>query len=329
MKSSVNYIYIILSAAVFTTGCNISKKIPTGSYLYKGASFRMDKDKENKIKTGAIKRQLKKITAPLPNKAILGFPYKVWFYYAIGEPRKQKGLRYWLRNKFGEPPVLNTMVDVKSNAANFKSYLENEGYFKTAASGDTTVKGYKTKAIYTIKVGWPYSIHSFSWMIDSSSNLGRDIASMKPKENYIQSSRQYNLSDIKAERTRTDIHLKTKGYYFFSQDNILAWIDTTIGKQQVNVYFKIKQDIPLAAVIPQTIRKITLFPNYTLLNPAPDTSKFGLEKFNGVYIRDTVKNIKPRALTRSITYKENELYNLKEHNKTLNRFINLGIFKFV
>lgn len=329
MKPQVNFLYLILIGAILTTGCNISKKLPAGSYLYKGASFSITKDKDNKTKTGSLKRQLKKIAAPLPNKRILGYPYKVWFWYAIGKPKKQKGLRFWLRDKFGQAPVLSSMVDVKSNAANFKSYLENLGYFKSNSRGDTTVKGYQSAAVYKIKVGWPYSINSFSWLIDSSSRLGRDIATLDSKENYIKKNEQYNLANIKAERTRTDIHLKSKGYYFFSQDYIISWIDSTIGQQKVNVYFKLKQDLPLAAVVPQTINRIVLFPNYTLLNPPPDTSKNGMEKYQDVYIRDTVKHIKPSALARAITYHVNDLYDIKEHNKTLNRFINLGVFKFV
>ena len=329
MKLQVNFLYLILLCSILSTGCNISKKLPAGSHLYKGASFSITKDKDNKTKTGSLKRQLKKIAVPLPNKRILGYPYKVWFWYAIGEPKKQKGLRFWLRDKFAQAPVLSSMVDVKSNATNFKSYLENLGYFKSNSSGDTTVKGYQSAAVYKIKVGWPYTINSFSWIIDSASSLSRDIATLNAKENYIKNKEQYNLSNIKAERTRTDIHLKSKGYYFFSQDDIISWIDSTIGQQKVNVYFKLKQDLPLASVVPHTINRIVLFPNYTLLNPAPDTSKNGMEKYQDIYIRDTVKNIKPSALARSITYHVNDLYDIKEHNKTLNRFINLGVFKFV
>ena len=329
MKLQVNFLYLILLCSILSTGCNISKKLPAGSHLYKGASFSITKDKDNKTKTGSLKRQLKKIAVPLPNKRILGYPYKVWFWYAIGEPKKQKGLRFWLRDKFAQAPVLSSMVDVKSNATNFKSYLENLGYFKSNSSGDTTVKGYQSAAVYKIKVGWPYTINSFSWIIDSASSLSRDIATLNAKENYIKNKEQYNLSNIKAERTRTDIHLKSKGYYFFSQDDIISWIDSTIGQQKVNVYFKLKQDLPLSAVVPHTINRIVLFPNYTLLNPAPDTSKNGMEKYQDIYIRDTVKNIKPSALARSITYHVNDLYDIKEHNKTLNRFINLGVFKFV
>ncbi len=295
MKFQIKFLYLILMVLMVTTSCNISKKLPAGSYLYKGASFTLTKDKDNKTKTAGLKRQLKKIAAPLPNKRILGYPYKVWFWYAIGEPKKPKGLRFWLRDKFGQAPVLSSMVDVKTNAINFKSYLENLGYFKSDSNGDTTVKGYQSAAVYKVKVGWPYSINSFSWIIDSTSTLSRDISTLNNKENYLKKNEQYNLANIKAERTRTDIHLKTKGYYFFSQDDIISWIDSTIGQQKVNVYFKLKQDLPLAAVVPHTIRRIVLFHNYTLLNPAPDTSKRGMEQYQDILIRDTVKNIKHKT----------------------------------
>lgn len=79
----------------------------------------------------------------------------------------------------------------------------------------------------------------------------------------------------------------------------------------------------------ETIQSITLFPNYTLLNPPPDTSKIGLIVYDSIFIRDTVQAFKPIALVRSLTYKPGSIYNLNTHNQTLNRYINMGVFKFV
>src|SRR5207344_2300430 len=50
---------------------------------------------------------------------------------------------------------------------------------------------------------------------------------------------------------------------------------------------------------------------------------------DGIFIRDTVKNFKPSLFSENITYRPGQLYSLVEQNKTLNRFINLGTFKFV
>jgi hypothetical protein len=297
--------------------------------LYKGAQYEIIKEKENKTSAKSVKRQLKEITSPVPNKTILGFPYRVAVWYAVGEPKKQKGFKYWLRNKLGEAPVLSTAVNAKANAANFAVFLQNKGFFKTGAGGDTTVKGYKVTARYKIELGMPYKINAYTWMIDSSSRIGKDIAKMPPKESYLKKGEQYDFDNIKAERSRTDIHLKTIGYYYFTPDQIKAWVDSGKGDHKVNIFFRLKDGIPEEAVIPQTIRKITLFPNYTLLTPPPDTSRAALKETDGIYIRDTLNKIKPSALIRAVTYRPGSLYSIKKQNKTLNRFINLGMYKFV
>ncbi len=324
----IQYI-LILSCLCAIMSCSVGKHLPPGTHLYKGATYDIVKEADNKTKPKKIKSILKGITSPVPNKTIFGWPYRVGLWYAVGEPKKQKGFKYWLRNKLGEPPVLSTALNVNANSANFQASLENKGYFKTSVGGDTTVKGYKVTANYKVELGIPYTINHFGWIVDSASPVGKDIAKLSPKDNYIKEKNQYDFDDIKAERTRTDLHLKSKGYYYFSPDHIKAWVDSSIGDHKLNVYFRLKQEIPVAAVIPQTIREITLFPNYTLLNPPPDTSKRGLDMYDSVYIRDTVHYLKPSALLRGLTYRPGSLYNIKRQNRTLNRFINMGVFKFV
>ena len=255
------------------SACSIAKKLPQGTYLYKGATYNIIKDSGDKTKIGPLKKQIKKSTSPIPNKTIFGFPYRVWVWYLIGEPKKQKGFKYWLSVKLGEPPILSTQINTKANAENFQYSLSNKGFFRTKASGDTVVKGSRVIAKYKIKLGFPYKIDTVKWLLDSASEIGQNVFQMAAKENYTKRNQQFNLADIKAERTRTDIFLKTKGYYYFNPDYIFAQIDSTIGNHRVNIFYRLKQDVPVAAVIPQSVQKITVFPNYTLLSPPPDTAK--------------------------------------------------------
>ena len=78
-----------------------------------------------------MKKQLAGSCQPKKNKMIFGMPYKVWWWYKIGEPKKQKGFKYWLRNKLGEEPVLSSRVKPTANALNMKAALQNEGYFES------------------------------------------------------------------------------------------------------------------------------------------------------------------------------------------------------
>lgn len=328
-NNTLKYHILIFLMVCVVMSCSIRKHLPEGTYLYKGADYEVVKEPGNKTSAKSIRKKLKPITAPVPNKTIFGWPYRVAFWYMVGEPKKQRGFQYWLRNKIGEPPALSTALNTKANAANFQAFLENRGYFKTGVSGDTVIKGYKVTAKYKIDLGLPYKVNGFQWIVDSTSDIGKDIATAPPKENYIKKGEQYDFDNIKAERTRTDIHLKSKGYYYFNPDYIKAWVDSSKGDHEVNIYFKLKDETPVAAVNPQTIRSITLFPNYTLISPPPDTSKVGLTAYDGIYIRDTVNRIKPPALIRSVTYRPGSLYSIRKQNRTLNRFINMGVFKFV
>ena len=309
--------------------CSIQKHLPAGTQLYKGATFAITKEKENKTSTKLITKQLKKISVPVPNKTLLGFPYRVAFWYMVGEPHNDKGLRHWLRYRIGQEPVLSTSVNTKANADNLQNYLQNKGYFTSTVSGDTSVRGYKMTAHYKVGLGMPYKVNTLKWLIDSASQIGKDINTIPVKESLVKKGAQFDLDIIKAERSRIDLSLKSKGYYFFNPDFIRAWIDSSNKDNTVNVFLKLKAEIPVAAVLPQKINRVTLFPNYTLLYPPPDTSKTGMTIIDGIHIRDTVNYLNSATLLRSVTYRPGSLYDITSQNKTLNRFINTGVFKFV
>lgn len=314
---------------VIITSCNVQKHLPPGTQLYKGPEFFITKEKDNKTSARSIKKKLKAVSVPKPNKTVFGFPYRVALFYFFGEPHKEAGFRYWLRYRIGQEPVLSTTVNVKANALNLENYLVNKGFLNSKVSGDTTIKGYWLTARYQVALGMPYKINTTSWLIDSSSEIGRDINRIPVAGNFIKKGEQFDLDNVKAERSRIDAALKARGYYYFSPEHIKAWVDSSNHDNTVNVFFKLKPEIPVAAVIPQRISSITLFPNYTLLFPPPDTSRQGMELVDSIFIRDTVKYLNTQTLIRSITYRPGSLYDIRQQNRTLNRFINTGVFKFV
>ncbi len=57
--------------------------------------------------------------------------------------------------------------------------------------------------------------------------------------------------------------------------------------------------------------------------------KKNITKYKDFTIIDTAETFKPRVYDRTIYFKKGDLYNRKDHNLTLNRFVNLGTFSFV
>ena len=321
--------YMILLIIICCSSCSVRKMLPPGEKLYNGSTVTIQREDGVKASSRSLRKELQDIARPKKNKMIFGVPYKVWWWYKIGEPKKQKGFKYWLRNKLGEEPVLGSQVRASENAQNMKAWLQNEGYFESQVRGDTTIKGYKLTARYKARVTHPYYYSKIQWLLDSST-LAYDIEKVEQNpSSLLLVGDRFSLAKIKAKRERTDQQLKLRGYYYFNPDYIRAYADTNYANHTLALYLTIKPTSPPHARIPQRIDKIIVFPHYTLIEPPPDTSLAGLKPVDGIYIRDTVGRFKPGLFVENITYRPGDLYSITEQNKTLNRLINLGTFRFV
>jgi outer membrane protein insertion porin family len=327
MKKGILQFFIFVS--IFITGCSVRKYLPEGELLYKGASIYVEKDTANTTSKKSLKKILKLAVTPKPNKFLLGQPYKVWWWYRIGEPKKEKGLKAFLRKKLGEPPVLSSRLNAKVSAENMQSLLDNLGYFRSSVKGDTNhIGSYFIKANYHANVNPQYQLGAIEWVSDSSELL-KIIETNSEKNGFLKIGKPYRLSDIVAERDRLDLNLKTKGYYFFNPDYIMAYADTSVGNRKVHLYLNIKKTIPKQAKYAYTIKDITVYPTYSLTASSKDPFEKNFVLYDSIKIIDAEKKFNPTLFATAITYRPGTIYNSVEQNATLNRMINLGAFKFV
>lgn len=314
---------LILSAS----SCSVKRFLPAGEKLYRGSEITVQKNPGEKKTSKQLKKYLKQAVTPRRNKFLLGQPYKVWWWYVIGESKNEKGLRPFLRRKLGEPPVLGSRVNAPVTAENMQSFMENSGYFHTTVQGDTTSKGYFVTARYTAQVQPQYHIKSITWVSDSSALL-KLLEQRQKNRGILKVGEPYRLSDVSAERDQLDLFLKTRGYYYFNPDYLMAYADSTVGNRQVELYLNVKKTIPESAKYPYRVNKIVVFPSYSLASKQLDTSLAGAIKYDGLLIKDSAKVFKPRLFASTITYRPGSLYSSRTQNSTLNRLINLGAFKF-
>jgi outer membrane protein assembly factor BamA len=312
---------------LFAFGCSNTKYLPEGDLLYTGSSVKVKDSVIKKKDRKALENELEDILRPKPNKKILGLRPKLLIYNLAGEPKKDKGIRHWLRNKIGEPPVLFSQVDLDYNVAVLRNFSENRGYFKTRVSADSTARNKRVTAEYTV---WPkrqYKIKSVQFPEDSSA-LGKTIARTR-RRTLLKEGNPYDLEIIKLERERIDARLKEKGYYYFNPDYILAQVDSTKGDHEVNIKLKIKDETPDKATIAYKINKIVVYPNFSVLKDSVTYKKEDIVQYKDFTIIDSAHTFKPRIFDRTLYFKKGDLYNRKNHNLSLNRFVNLGTFSFV
>jgi len=311
----------------FLWGCSNTKYLPEGELLYTGGSVKVVDTLIKRKERKSLQKELEELLRPEPNSQFLGLRPKLFFYNLAGEPTKEKGFRYWLRNKVGQPPVLFSKVDLEYNSSLLRNYVENKGYFKTKTSADSTRHGKKATAEYTVMTAKQYKIKNVVFPQDSSA-LAKSINKTK-RRTLLVPGNPYDLDVIKLERERIDSRLKTKGYFYFNPDYILAKIDSTKGDHEVDIKLVIKPETPSKAKTPYRMGEVTIYPNFSIQKDSLGIKDDNIIKHNGFTIIDSADTFDSRIFDRTVYLKKGELYSEKNQNLTLNRFINLGTFKFV
>lgn len=316
-------------ATVAASSCSTTKSVPKGDALYTGASISVVKDTFTNQKNKSVKKELEGLTRPRPNKKLLGMPFKLWMYNLAGNKPTGRGLRGWLKNKVGEPPVLLSQVSLTTNTDVLKSFLENKGYFQAKVSADTTVKGKKASAQYKVVTGEQYTIAEVHFPEDTSAVLISKIRETMPAT-LLKKGDAFDLNVIKTERVRIDDYLKENGFYFFNADNLLIDVDSTVGNKKVNLYVTLK---PATAEDAQKVYYINDVYIYTAFNlretSVADTTKRNAEYYKGYYVVDRRKFYKPKLFEQAMPFRPGAIYSRTEQNSAVNRLINLDIFKFV
>ncbi|TKC08108.1 hypothetical protein FA048_13180 [Pedobacter polaris] len=318
---------IILMACLVLASCSTTRRLKPGQYLYTGADVIINPDSSKRIADQKeVKTSLENKTRPRPNKSLLGIKWKLLLYNLAPDTVKPKGIGNWLKNKVGEKPVLMSEVKIKYNNDVLKSYLISQGYLQADVTGDTVIKGKKGKAIYTATTGDRYKINSVTFPKDTGT-LTNNINKNKDKT-LLKVGNFYDLDTYKNERIRIDNDLKESGYFYFSPDYLILQVDSTIGKNLVDITLKVKNTSPDAALKPYTIKNINIYPNYNLrrdsllrnLHPQP---------YHDFNIYDDRNTFKPKLFDRLVFFKKGENYNRKDHNQSLNRMVNVGAFRDV
>lgn len=318
---------IFVLVCLVLASCSTTKSLKPGQNLYLGAEVKINPDSAVRIADQKqVKQALEAKTRPRPNKSLLGVKWKLLIYNLAGEPTKPKGLNHWLRTKVGEAPVLLSELKLKYNNDVLKSYLISQGYLQAEVTGDTVIRNRKAKAIYTANTGIRYKINSITFPKDTGI-LTHNIDLNKDKT-LLKVGNFYDLDTYKNERIRIDNDLKESGYFYFSPDYLILQVDSTIGKNLVDIRVNVKNTAPEAGLKPYTIRDINIYPNYNLRRDSLLRSLKPMH-YNDFNIYDNRETFKPGVFDRLVFFKKGENYNRKDHNQSLNRMVNIGVFQDV
>jgi outer membrane protein insertion porin family len=309
---------------VLLTSCSNTKYLPEGEDLYVGSTIRVEsrdpvKDK-NKIKT-----ELSKLARPKPNERILWLRPKLWFYNIAG-PNPKKGLKKWIKKKWGEAPVLLSDEHPKENADLMMDRLNSLGYFDSSVNYKISNSKRKATIEYTATVSRPYMISQITFP-EMQNDLNTRIKTTEEKS-LLKVGEQYNLDRMKAERVRIDYELKNSGYYFFTPDYLLFKADSNSTNKTISLLLVVKPDAPAKAKVSYLLNNIYILPSYSLIKDSMRRGKIDTIEYEGYHYINTDSAFHPSAIVRSIFLKKGDAYSRKSHNLTITRLMGMGVFKF-
>lgn len=318
---------LILLIALGLYSCSATRYLKEGEQLYIGSDITLEGDSLTKSYKNDLSEELEDLLRPLPNKKFLGVQMGLFFYNLAGEPSKESGVRNWIRTKMGEAPVLVSQLHLENNESILRNRVENKGFFNVEVRSDTVVKNRKVKAQYDLNTNTQYKIKSVRFENDSTP-LHQEIAAGF-KRSSLRKGRPYDLETIKNERNRIDNRLKEKGYYFFSPNHILVQVDSTVGQHEVALTVRVKKEIPTEATRPYTINDIIVFADYSLGDDEKNQNMEDAYAYNDFIIIDAAQRFRPQIYDRTLYFNRGDVYNRTNHNLSLSRLVNLGVFKFV
>jgi outer membrane protein assembly factor BamA len=262
---------------------------------------------------------------PKLNGKTLGMRLKLWIYNIAGPTKKTKGFKHWLKYKVGEPPVLVTPQILKNNADVLQSHLENKGFFHDTVIVTTFVKDKHLTATYTAQVGPRYTIRNINYP-DDSDLVSNQIDTLQ-RRSMLKKGDFYDLETIKEERIRIDSRLKNRGFYYFNPDYLIVDLDTAVGNRQVDMFMRLKEEMPDPAREVYHINNVTVYANYA--NKSDTNAKNAYTTKEGYRIVDSARYLRPSVFSRTLVIKPGDIYKENDHNTSLSRLVSLGVFQFV
>ena len=324
VNKTIVKLFVIITILGLVSSCSNTKFLPKNDKLYTSTWYKW-KGKKNIeqlpfkvydiVSTGTVRTNRNFITLTRLNLT----------FYNYLKPSRSWGFRHYLWSVLSKPPVLMSKVKPENRLLKIRQLLFNRGHFDSSI--DLKLKYFgkndkKVRAIYTITFKDSYKFRDYKFYSKKTSidSLINECLS----RSYILSGDEYWLANVKNERQRITDYLRNRGYFFFKPDYLIFDMDTTVGKKQIDVALRIKNNIIESDKQQYKIGNIDVFFN---------ANKDSISNISLIY--DSINNLfyqkqnfyRQKFINREISLLKDSVYKLDNHNVTLDYLMSFGIFK--
>ncbi|NJB85110.1 outer membrane protein assembly factor BamA [Lewinella marina] len=320
---------VLLLIVITATGCNVTRFLPPGEYLYRGASVEVvapDTVDVTQLETELVATLNQNTNQKIP---LIGYR-NIWRYYKFEEKKRKKPEKYAddPDEIKGEEPIFYDENVAEELTNLLQNRAANNGYFEHDASFtvDTIADKREVVVDYRVTVGAPYTLDTVQryW---SDTSVARVLDGME-EGSLLTPGDRYDLDVIKAERQRWQEALKKEGYFYANANDFLFLADTVQGDRQVKMLAKLKSDVPAEHLKPQRIVDVNVYPNIGL-SDSTRRDRLPVYQEGGLTIRCADCPLRPKILDEGFAVEEGLLYDPERHRKTLRRLASYNTFRYI
>ncbi|BDD00888.1 BamA/TamA family outer membrane protein [Persicobacter psychrovividus] len=322
IRSNIGLTAII--ALFFFSACSGLKYVPKGQKLYESTDFdihfknRADSDKD-------LEGILQGLVPLEPNTKFGISRPALWLHYIVKEPKKEKGLKYFLKYRLGEKPVYVSDIDWAIIDKKINYQLQDRGFFNHTVSRDSVVKKKTTTVKYSIQLGKATrlgKIERLSADQEIKHSLLRPIAGRTA----VDSAKVYHYEDLELERSRLADSLKNRGFYYFSPEYIHYVADTLRENKVMDLDFELSQNIPDYAYKKYRISNVYI---YDYHNAKDSVNREGAQQIGPFKYVNFKNYVNPKVLEKGILIRPDTTYNYEASVMSSQRLMGLGTYRFV
>ncbi|SHH92608.1 Outer membrane protein assembly factor BamA [Chryseolinea serpens] len=316
-----------LCSTLLLPGCTGVRYLKEGETFYTGADIDFDTHGRRVGRRKTLRKDLDAYITPKPNNKLFGMRPGVWFYYVAGEPKKKNGLRGFIKNKLGQPPVLLKDAAPERTAKILAGQLNNEGYFESTVRPEVKTGKTASKVIYHVNLTRPYRLREINFPAGRDSTYAAIFRTLKD-ESLLAPKQRYDLQRLQAEQERIEKVLKDFGFYYFDDRYLIFEADSTVAERKVDLRLRLEQGIPAKARKIYSLSEVKVFPNYVLAEDSLENAATATH-VNGVTYVEKGNMFRPEIITNVINLKKGDRYSREAQDLTLSHLMGLGVFKFV
>jgi outer membrane protein assembly factor BamA len=236
------------------------------------------------------------------------------------------GFKRWIKYGLGKEPVLFTSDMIKNTEARLQYYIIGKGFFGNEISCDTASAERKVNINCEVTLGERYKVDSIVFPVDST------YAALKLNEELkrviIKEGIYYDRDRLDFERMRLAKLAGSIGFANFGSENIYYYVDTLAGNHKVDIYAKVITPTDSTFHTRYTMDSIRIFPNYAINVDNKRELKIVPIK-DKMEVHETDHYLEHSLLKRLILEDVDTFYNRVAEQSSINRLLDLGLFKFI